>query len=838
MKQISTSLATQLKKDSVVERDYIIFKGETTKHYIWFNLYDDCYKDGNFIGTFVLKRIELTYNDSDLEFKNKEFNAYKEYKLDNGTWEAINYGTFIVTEVKPSDTKEEVSVTAYDYGLKFANPYKTELDYSSGNITLKDVLQEVCTKCDVELATQTFTNSTFIVDSNQFMEGTYFGNVISAVAGISCNFGKIKNDNKLHLEFNNQTNIVINTKDYEELEDKRDTQPYNAVTLGVSAVEGENVSLIAEGVEPENAKYLVINDNPFAYTEEKRTQLIQAIFDKINGFGYSSFVLKNCLYPQFECGDLIQIKNKEGQSINTIVLRQSFEETICNFEAPSTISSTVKYAQPLSAVDLANRAEIKVDKQNQVIESVVFQTTQQNQKIAQITQTVEELNSKISDIADITVSAEDTDAKVELDNINVSEPIRIVVRPIGENISYLYPRSNLYPSSNLFSKNRKIRFHNLTTDENFDYELPSDLLYYNSETYDEFILDYDGQSCVINKKVGYNADGTTYALSQTTTISYDYPKIELTDGDYKIELLGYSNAYIFVRLMAQNIYTTQFATRAEVSSQINQTTEEINLVVRKKVNQDEVISTINLTSEQSKIEANKISLEGLITANGNIKILEDGSIEVNNGTFQGDIYLPSGGKVIGGDGLLTNLQFLSNTKFSELGFYSLMSDEANYRSQVVINAQIPANFTITSAKVTLIHSPVKWHDGYSGATFWGRSQNIRLYKTNNISNMYFELYANSDGGFLNEESKSEIANAFSGGYFTAVASSDSYHPTQTIETVDISAHLTTGLNRITLQSADSIPTYTGNYSTDISNTYSKTGYVIAILNVYGYTAIN
>src|SRR5699024_5570959 len=142
MKQISTSLVSKLKQDSVTERDYIIFKGETTRHYLWFNLYDDCYKDGNFIGTFVMKRIEITYNDSDLEFKNKEFNAYKEYKLDSGTWESIDYGTFIVQAVEESDTKEEIKVTAYDYGLKFANPYVSGLDYASGKVTLFQVLQE------------------------------------------------------------------------------------------------------------------------------------------------------------------------------------------------------------------------------------------------------------------------------------------------------------------------------------------------------------------------------------------------------------------------------------------------------------------------------------------------------------------------------------------------------------------------------------------------------------------------------------------------------------------------------------------------------------------------
>lgn len=386
MKQISTSLTSKLKQDKIIERDYIIFKGETTRHYLWFNLYDDCYKDGNFIGTFVMKRIEFTYNDSDLEFKQKEFNAYKEYKLDDGTWESINYGTFIVQAVDPSDTKEEVKVTAYDYGLKFANPYISELDYSSGTITLLQVLQEVCTKCGVELATTDFANSGFLVDSNQFDGLSMFGNVVSAVAGISCNFAKIKADNKLYLEFKNDTGIVIDVSDYEEFDDKRDTHPYNAVSLGMSAVEGENVTLVDESVEPGKENYLTINDNPFAYTQEKRNQLIKAIFDKVNGFGYSSFVLSNCLYPQLECGDLIQVRNKEGQLVDTIVLRLSYEETEIKLEAPSTINATVKYENPPSAYDIAKLTQITVDKELGLIKQEVIKI---NTSIEEIEKSVE-----------------------------------------------------------------------------------------------------------------------------------------------------------------------------------------------------------------------------------------------------------------------------------------------------------------------------------------------------------------------------------------------------------------------------------------------------------------
>ena len=386
MKQISPSLTSKLRTDSIVERDYIVFSGETTKHYLWFKLYDDCYKDGNFIGTFILKRIEISYNDSDLEFKNKEFNAYKEYKLDDGTWESIDYGTFIVQAVEESDTKEEIKVTGYDYGLKFANPYVSELDYSSGTITLLQVLQEVCTKCGVELATTGFANSGFLVDSNQFDGLSMFGNVVSAVAGISCNFAKIKADNKLYLEFKNETGIIVDVSDYEEFDDKRDTQPYNAVSLGMSAVEGENVTLVDEGVEPGKEKYLIINDNPFAYSQEKRIELIQAIFDKANGFGYSSFELNNCMYPQLECGDLIQIRNKEGQLVDTIVLRISYEETEIKLEAPSTISATVTYQNPPSAYDIAKLTQITVDKELGLIKQEVIKI---NTSIEEIEKSVE-----------------------------------------------------------------------------------------------------------------------------------------------------------------------------------------------------------------------------------------------------------------------------------------------------------------------------------------------------------------------------------------------------------------------------------------------------------------
>lgn len=50
-----------------------------------------------------------------------------------------------------------------------------------------------------------------------------------------------------------------------------------------------------------------------------------------------------------------------------------------------------------------------------------------------------------------------------------------------------------------------------------------------------------------------------------------------------------------------------------------------------------VVSAINLSQEGVKINANRITLEGIVTANQNFKILLDGSIEAKNAKFSGDI---------------------------------------------------------------------------------------------------------------------------------------------------------------------------------------------------------
>lgn len=78
------------------------------------------------------------------------------------------------------------------------------------------------------------------------------------------------------------------------------------------------------------------------------------------------------------------------------------------------------------------------------------------------------------------------------------------------------------------------------------------------------------------------------------------------------------------------------------TNKLIRTVDETVSEVANKVGNDEIISRINQTAEAIKIQAAKIGLEGLVTANNNFKILLDGSIETVNGKFSGKVTAADG----------------------------------------------------------------------------------------------------------------------------------------------------------------------------------------------------
>ena len=438
MINVSNDFKTNCESNKIAYREYIIITGTQTQIDIQGEMYQTAYKDTHFIGTFNLGYVKFK-TENNVTYINKEFDYYKEV---NGN--AILIGHYIVTEVTDNDTEEEVSVTAFDNGLKFAIPYASGLDYESNEVTLFDVLEECCQNCGVELVNESITNGDFIVENNQFLNDETYGDVICAVTQTSGDFATITNEGKLQLLLYTNTNEII--EDYVELEDKRDTHPITCLRIGTSQVEGQGAEIKDdELIEEYGENWLVINDNPFTYTLEKREQIKTAIFNKVKGFGYSAFTSKYSFKPYLTLGDKIQFRNKSGELVNSIILRIETKFDDITLSAPSIINATIEYQNPNTAYDIAKRAEVIADQNTAQVKIITNKTSQLEDNMNNNYYQKDAINEII-----VNTETGVTNTFSEAGGNNIFRNTGLWFEADKSQTRYLYPNNTLYPSDETY----------------------------------------------------------------------------------------------------------------------------------------------------------------------------------------------------------------------------------------------------------------------------------------------------------------------------------------------------------------------------------------------------
>ena len=202
--------------------------------------------------------------------------------------------------------------------------------------------------------------------------------------------------------------------------------------------------------------------------------------------------------------------------------------------------------------------------------------------------------------------------------------------------------------------------------------------------------------------------------------------------------------------------------------------------------------------------------------------------------------MADGAEILGGSGVLTNLQFFGETthvsltgavgQFDSLGFEC---DEVrrgeNMATTMLIAPDIPENFTIVSAKVVLRHYPIKYYN--ETTTGWGYARKLKLYEMSGDG--LYEDYNVFSGVILTDKGYSEITGAFGIDGFTPSQPSDTQQLLDTTVSIDVSDYISNS-TMLVIKSSDTIEAYTGNTNTDFTNCAKKTGMVSAALNIVGY----
>ena len=131
----------------------------------------------------------------------------------------------------------------------------------------------------------------------------------------------------------------------------------------------------------------------------------------------------------------------------------------------------------------------------------------------------------------------------------------------------------------------------------------------NSKVYDEFtIVD---KNAMLIRRIGIDGQGNKYVL--TNPEYHDYGEIEVTTvTGMNIIKVDYWTPTIIVEYAAISKYTDLFATKVELTTQIKQTDEYIELTASKLVSKDGIVqdlnSRLNISADKILIESDKIRI--------------------------------------------------------------------------------------------------------------------------------------------------------------------------------------------------------------------------------------
>lgn len=452
-----------------------------------FTIEDNCYVNDKFIGTTVAKKITVNIlnlnNEIDLE--NKEIEVYTGMVI-NGIKEEIPFGNFIIEKPENEEVKEKTSFTGYDYMIKFNTKYENRLTYPK---KLSQVLEDLCNQVGLELENTNFVNSDYMVLGNPFTDNEDRRTVLSNIAQLAGGFAKISRNNKVYIKTLNNLLRKLTVKEIDEMLVKilqttpvnmtiRDNQKadefidgnsyfddfsknkqwgeLNSLVIGLSDIEGENVSINDEtSIAKNGMTEIQINDNYYLIDEAERRKVINPIWDKIKKIKYIPFKSEYYGYPYLDSGDAIYIEDTKGIKYISYVFNHTFTFNGAYsgiIETPALTKTQTAYKNKIDTKTRFRRVERKIDKINGVIKDVIEEQTETGNKLSQYKQEVDEINITVSSIEENLEENYYTKTETSSEITQKANEINIKVEEIETDMLDKASKSNLVAEFNLSVK--------------------------------------------------------------------------------------------------------------------------------------------------------------------------------------------------------------------------------------------------------------------------------------------------------------------------------------------------------------------------------------------------
>ena len=623
----------------------------------------DTTSDYFYVGSYIAQKLTIKFKNLD----NLDIKSNNDVSLDislnvDGTEVNVPIGKFLIDDLS-ENYYESCEITCLDYSVKAKN----NIDYSpcfvDGKAKIDTIFEYICnffgitfdpnypkTNGDIEVG---------IYDST--VSGKRYISYIAELKGCNAKHGR---DGILYLIPLKQTsNVSINA-----LKSKSWKLGEKFQISGVSYDDGARPFKAGDTA---NNTLFIRSDNPFVKDQTTIDNIYNVVKDTI------IWNLKTENYGDISLDPWDNISYQLGKETYNTLMN-------VNLTYEMNISSTNEIKLPT--------------KQQEQTTNVVGGDIQS--RLLRVGRTIDLINGEIKDLSEKVVDISNTASGVGSVNITNghkgklhkldiygymelpivggqlgTSPSKVGISKVGYAITKTY-KKYIKP---LIVGEFKVNNFYLFVEQNgkvlHKYILPVKYLYSVGSVHDEF--NYLDGKCSVLRRIGVHANGVKYVLAKPYTEELSDLIIEVPEGDYKI-YTNFNDLHLEVEYLLKNEYTDTFAKQVDLQSEINIRSDEIELLSKKKVNNDEVIASINLTPEKAQIKANKISLKGkefdLTTDEINIKstnfnVDKEGNLKCTNADVKGKISSSDGD--IGGwklniNGLTRGTVFVRNDGYSNI----------------------------------------------------------------------------------------------------------------------------------------------------------------------------
>lgn len=336
---------------------------------------DTCYTNGSIVGTTNSKTASIKIMDT-RDVSDNVFIPSVGVKYADTTTEWLGLGEYTTQSQTIDKTANTSEIKGQDILYKLDQPYTCGIiDWN--NITVKDLLDDLCTTLDLELGNEHFINEDIPVAGNNYQKNCKFRDVLSDICEVACSWAEYTED-KLWLKwFDTEVTETLDKSQYSTLEKNGVYGIVNCLVIKDSAFEGENVVIQdTESIAENGETQFAIVDNQLLNTELLRQQAITSIWERIHNFTYVDCkIISYYGKPYLKRGNKISVQDVDGTYFTTYILQHNFKYDgtfYSEISSPALPKEETKIKNTnLSPKQRLMNAEAQVDKANARISLLV-----------------------------------------------------------------------------------------------------------------------------------------------------------------------------------------------------------------------------------------------------------------------------------------------------------------------------------------------------------------------------------------------------------------------------------------------------------------------------------